>query len=103
MNAGVAGDVHITEGAGVAGIRRTLPPAVRRTIDLLNGAVASGVILVLLTLTSVRILSSTKDFDFGQKEQLVGSGFQTGLIVALAGHFVDELQHAFQVRGKLVQ
>ena len=57
----------------------------------------------MLTLTSVRILSSTKDFDLGQKEQLVGSGFQTGLIVALAGHFVDELQHAFQVRGKLVQ
>ena len=57
----------------------------------------------MLTLTSVRILSSTKDFDLGQKEQLVGSGFQTGLIVALAGHFVDELQHAFQVGGKLVQ
>ena len=57
----------------------------------------------MLTLTSVRILSSAKDFDLGQKEQLVRSGFQTRLIVALAGYFVDELQHAFQVRGKLVQ
>ena len=57
----------------------------------------------MLTLTSVRILSSTKDFDLGQKEQLVRSGFQTGTVVTHAGHFVDELQHAFQVRGKLVQ
>ena len=28
----------------------------------------------MLTLTSVRILSSAKDFDLGQKEQLVGDG-----------------------------
>lgn len=46
--AGGAVVVHTTEAVGVAGTRRTLPPEVRRTIDLLNGAVASGVILVLL-------------------------------------------------------
>ena len=44
---GVAVVVHITEVVGVAGIRRTLPPVVRRTIDLFDLAVSGAVIRIL--------------------------------------------------------
>lgn len=64
---------HITEGAGAAAIRRTLPPPIPLTIllALAIGRILPLVPLVPLTLTTAGINLATEDLLLRKNEQLV--------------------------------